>query len=77
MGLMTEQDVLLQLGIINADAIPSLAQVPEVEEGPVGHGQVVHCRLIFCGLAGILFTPGLPQYAHCRFLRDDGCRSPH
>ena len=71
MSLMTEQDVLLQLGIVNADAVPTLAQISEIEEGAVGHGQVVHCRLVFCSLAGVLLTSRLPQNAHCCLLPHD------
>lgn len=73
MRLMAEEDVLLQLGVIDANSIPSLAQVAEVEESAVGHGQVIDCRLVLCSLAGVLLAPRLPQYAYCCFLRTVKC----
>ena len=71
-GLVAEHDVLLQLVVINADALAALARIPQVEEGPVCHGKVIDSRLVLCCLAGILLAPGLTENAHRSFL--DGQR---
>ena len=47
MGFMAENNVLLQLLIINANAIAPLALVPEIEEGAVCHRQIIDSSLIF------------------------------
>lgn len=62
--LLAEMDVLLQLIVVNADSIVSLARVSKIEKGSVGHGQVIHSALVFGGFARILLTSWLPQNPH-------------